>query len=279
MENIFLIASKEKDPKYACTKNAVEILTECGIGIYSDEKLAGNERFKDTVKLFDGQKIDAVISIGGDGTIMRAASRAVEYDVPVLGINLGRVGYLAELEPHELSLLKYLKEDKYEIESRMLISVEDAKGNHAEALNDVVVSSSDRAQIATVNLYCDDNKVSMYRADGLILSTPTGSTAYNLAAAGPIIDPKLECIVSTPIAPHSLKAKPLVFNSNSILKIEAVKESGRGRLSVYVDGRNMTTLTDGETIRVKKSKNCAKFLRVKLGKNAFYNVLNSKMID
>ncbi len=213
------------------------------------------------------QNSDLVVGIGGDGVMLEAARRATPAGIPILGINMGRIGYMTELEMTELDLLDNIFKGDYYLDERAMLRVEirSSKGNNkfsAYALNEAVVANGTTARIIDLELLDNGRLVSEYRADGLVVSTPTGSTAYSLSAGGPIIDPKLSCFCVTPICPHSLIARPLIFPDSATLEVKntCVREKV---LHLTIDGRATFDLYLGDTVVITKSALKAKLLRIK----------------
>ena len=220
---------------------------------------------------------DLVVVLGGDGSIMRAARRAALTDVPVLGINLGRVGYLAELEPYEIGLISEYFNGNYRIERRMMLEVTSERdGRSVLAINDAVITSSSVAKMVELSLYAGSCPVGTYRADGAIFATPTGSTAYSMAAGGPVIDPCLDCICVTPICPHSLRAKPLIFGPDVELEAVCGGKSGK-KFCLTADGNESMELETGDTVRIRRSDICTNLIRIK--RDGFFSILNAKMSE
>ncbi len=218
---------------------------------------------------------DVLIVLGGDGSILKAARRCAGGDVPILGINLGRIGYMAELEIDELSLLDRIAAGDYRVEKRMMLEAE-IGGEKLYALNEAVVGGASIFRIVEIELYCDGNMVNRYRADGLIASTPTGSTAYSMSAGGAVVDPRMDAMIVTPICSHSLNATPLVFSAESELIIKNVTDREE-KLYLNVDGSEPRILTYGNTVTLRKSDKIVGFIRLKDG--GFYQVLRHKMAD
>ena len=213
------------------------------------------------------QSTDLIVGIGGDGVMLEAARRATPAGIPILGINMGRIGYMTELEMTELSLLDNIFKGEYYLDERAMLRVEirSSRGNNkfsAYALNEAVVANGTTARIIDLELLDNGRLVSEYRADGLVVATPTGSTAYSLSAGGPIIDPKLSCFCVTPICPHSLIARPLIFPDSAILEVKntCVREKV---LHLTIDGRATFDLYLGDTVVITKSALKAKLLRIK----------------
>lgn len=223
-------------------------------------------------------KSDLVIVIGGDGVMLEAARRATPCGIPILGINMGRIGYMTELEMNELDLLEKIFSEDFYLDERAMLKVEmrSNKGQtkfSAYALNEAVIANGSTARIIDLELSDNGRLVSEYRADGLVIATPTGSTAYSLSAGGPIIDPKLSCFCVTPICPHSLVARPLIFPDTAILQIKniCVREK---ILHLTVDGKATFDLFLGDTVVVTKAAIKTKLLRIK--DEDFYSKIRMK---
>ncbi|MBE6592791.1 MAG: NAD(+)/NADH kinase [Ruminococcaceae bacterium] len=221
---------------------------------------------------------DLIIGIGGDGVMLEAARRATPANIPILGINMGRVGYMTELEMTELEKLDEIFKGNFYLDERAMLRVEirSNKGNNkfsAYALNEAVIANGTTARIIDLELSDNGRLVSEYRADGLVIATPTGSTAYSLSAGGPIVDPKLSCFCVTPICPHSLIARPLIFPDSAILEVKntCVREKV---LHLTVDGRATFDLFFGDTAVITKSALKTKLLRIK--NEDFYSKIRMK---
>ena len=218
---------------------------------------------------------DAMVVLGGDGTIIKAARQCTPGKIPIIGVNLGRIGYMAELELDELELLERLCTDDYTVENRMML--EALVGEQKMfALNEVVFGGESVFRIVEIELYCDGSLVNCYRADGLIAATPTGSTAYSMSAGGAVVDPRLEALLITPICSHSLSATPLVFSADSELKIKNVTLREE-KLYFSADGCETYPLMYGETVTVRRCAESVGFIRLKTG--GFYEALRHKMAD
>ena len=221
---------------------------------------------------------DLVIAIGGDGVMLEAARRATPTGTPILGINMGRVGYMTELEMTELELLDKIFLGEYYLDERAMLKVEIKSGNgqsrfSAYALNEAVIAKGATARIIDLELSDNGRLVSEYRADGLVIATPTGSTAYSLSAGGPIIDPKLSCFCVTPICPHSLVARPLIFPDTATLQVKNTCIRERV-LHLTVDGKATFDLFFGDTAVITKSSVKTKLLRIK--NEDFYSKIRMK---
>ncbi|HWQ89851.1 MAG TPA: NAD(+)/NADH kinase [Desulfitobacteriaceae bacterium] len=227
----------------------------------------------------ENQDISFIISLGGDGTLLKAAREAAAMRIPVLGVNLGRLGFLCEIEKDKLfvSLEKVLSGD-YLIEERLMLNAVLKSPNKEDksvtVLNDVVFSRESDEGIITIKVNLSGEPALSYPADGLIVATPTGSTAYSLSAGGPIVSPNVEAIIITPIATHSLSARPMVVSDHEV--IEVVVDQGR-TCNVTFDGRGKTTLLSGESAIITKAP--LKALLIRLGSRSFSAVIREKLRD
>ncbi len=225
------------------------------------------------------READAIIVLGGDGSLLDAARRAAPHGKPLLGINMGRLGYMTELEMTELALLEKLFTGEYELDRRAMLHIAvktQNGGTRAEsfALNDAVISNGSVARIVDLELYEAGELVTSYRADGVIVSTPTGSTAYSMSAGGPITDPHLGCLCVTPICSHSLTARPIVFRDDATLEIKNTCQREK-MLYLTVDGKINFEIYRGDFVTITKSPMETALIRFK--KSGFYNRLQNKM--
>ena len=221
---------------------------------------------------------DFCVAVGGDGTIIHMAKHAAIADKPVLGINLGRLGFLATMEMDQLDLLKKLISGDYAAEERMMLKITLQHENGSEswlALNDAVVSKGSLSRMIEFSVFNRDKPVGAYRADGMIASTPTGSTAYSLSAGGPIIDPGISCISLIPISPHSLFSRSMMFQADSKL---CLMPSGAEEQQIYltVDGEQSVPIRRTDKLIIEKSELPVKLINL-TGK-AFYEVINEKLL-
>ena len=223
---------------------------------------------------------DILIALGGDGTILEVARRAAQRGTPILGINLGRLGYMAELELNELELLEKLFRGEYALEKRSMLRVELFSGNELRsfcyALNDAVISNGSVSRMIDLELSEGGSMVTTYRADGLIVATPTGSTAYSMSAGGAIVDPRVQCFCVTPICPHSFAARPMIFSDNAVLEVRNICAREK-MLYLTVDGRMNFELYRNQVVRVTKSNIQTSLIRLK--SYGFYRKLRQKMSD
>lgn len=218
-----------------------------------------------------------VIAIGGDGTIINSAKKASDAGCPILGINAGRVAFMAGLEPQELEYLDRLIKGDYIVDKRMMLTASIVVGDKTErevnCVNDVFIGRGTDVNMVRLTINCDNAKVSEYYSDGVIISTPTGSTAYSLSAGGPVIDPLIESVLLTPVCPHSLFQRPMIFRSESVLEIFG--EKAAGNIFVFFDGGQAVPLPENSKVIVKKSEKTADFIRIK--SDTFVDILNAKL--
>lgn len=225
------------------------------------------------------QETRLLVTLGGDGSILRAARAAAPYGTPILGVNLGRVGFLTEAEPEmwEEALRKVLS-GEYWVEERMMLQVAVRRGGEvlrqAEALNDVVAARGARARVVHLRAEVDGGCLATYVADGLIVATPTGSTAYALAAGGPVLPPQLRNILLVPVAPHLSMERPIVLSEGVKVRISVI--SGRP-VVLTVDGEVQTELESGDEVIVEASPHVARFARVQ-ERNYFYKTLLQRLV-
>ena len=219
---------------------------------------------------------DVIITIGGDGTLIKHAKAAAKYGKPCLGVNTGNLGFLANVDKDAVELLKKLKANEYKIEQRMMLEVSAVKNGEVHyndiALNDAVVSSGSVARIADIGLSIAGDEIN-YRADGVILSTPTGSTAYSMSAGGPIIDPSVRCLTVTPVCSHSLTARPMILSDNSKIDI-TILGSSRTNAVLSVDGKQCTEVDTETVVSIKKSELEARFIN--LTDSTIYKTISKK---
>lgn len=233
----------------------------------------------DDNKIIDNiyQNTDLVIVIGGDGSFIHAAKDAAVHKKSVLCINAGNLAFLAGLEGNELTLLEKLITGDYLKDRRMMLEVilKDDSGEKllGYCLNDVVIARYGEIKLIDLDLYCSDRKINSYRGDGVIISTPTGSTAYSWSAGGPVIDPDLKCITLTPICTHSPLNRTFVFNEKSVITVKSSKTFQKICLST--DGDKSLELNENFEIVIKKSDYYAEFIRIK--SDEFFDILNQKL--
>ncbi len=223
---------------------------------------------------------DILISIGGDGTIIHSAHRAAAFDKAILGINAGHLGFLAGLEKEELHLLEALKNKSYTVDSRMMLSVkhyeEDKFIKEYVCLNDLVIARGNSLRLCDVEVKSEDKLIFDYQADGLIIATPTGSTAYSLSAGGPVVDTSIESLILTPICNHSLFSRSMIFRPDSVLKIKV--NNPENSLPIFsCDGEREIAMNKNSILTVTRSEKYAKIIRIK--SDSFADILSHKLIE
>ncbi|WP_294910602.1 NAD(+)/NADH kinase [uncultured Eubacterium sp.] len=233
--------------------------------------------FFDTNELIEN--CDIIIVVGGDGTTLNVAKAASLHNKLTLGINAGRLGFMSGLERDELSLLNRLVSGEYEVEERMMINARLMSENGTQnfiCLNDAVITRGDLARLIDVTVKSDGRVITKNRADGMIIATPTGSTAYSMAAGGPVVSPDNSCFVVTPICPHSLVNRSIVFSSDKELEI-TVENDKNNTSYLSIDGEKSVTVTKNSKIIISKSEYVAKLIKIK--PDSFYEILNKKLLE
>lgn len=278
MKNIVIIPNVNKEGVFDAAKSVAAIILENGGSVFIDKQYGKEyEGFSQQYTEFPSD-CELIIVIGGDGSVIDASVLAVKYDIPILGVNLGNLGYLAEIEPESIGTVAKLFGNEYTVEKKMLLfaTKTDCDGNAVSscrfAVNDVIISHESYLGVAEFMLITDDNENVKYRADGIIFSTPAGSTAYSLSAGGPVVDHGINSIVATPICPHSFFNRSIIFNENSKL---TVKNTGKSSLKISIDGRLFEELDAGESCVVSKSDKTLKM--VAFNANNMFSTLFSKM--
>ncbi len=278
-----LVVANRKKPNVEKVSDAVEKeLRKRNIDFYFSTpayfKLNNNELLTDFDDQYQHFNYDLIIAIGGDGTFLYTARTFADFDIPIIGINAGRVGFLMEVSPDDLSeaLEKVLNKD-LELKKRMLLKAEiyrqGKRAYRSYFLNDAVVSKGALSRMVEISILIDDESLSQYRADGLIVSTPTGSTAYNLSAGGPILSHDMEAMVITPICPHTIGLRPIVLNSTKVLKVKLI--GGEADTTLTIDGQENFYLKPNDVVLVKKSKKSVRIFDY--GERKFFSVLREKL--
>ena len=244
-----------------------------GIKTYLD--LASAQMIKEQGIPFDEmcKKSDILVSVGGDGTLISVARRSYRYHKPILGVNVGTLGFLTDINPDNLeSFIKKLKKDEFRIDERMMIELSIlGKRDNIVAFNDIVFTRPAVSKMIEIDVKEGDKLVNSYYGDGLIVSTPTGSTAYNLSAGGPVVYPLTNAFIFTPICPHSLTQRPLILPSEFELEIKTNSKTAL----IVVDGQDMYEFTPDDSVIIKKAKVGAKLIHRK--ERNYFDVLREKL--
>jgi NAD+ kinase len=223
------------------------------------------------------KKSDIILSIGGDGTMLASAFKAHKYDKPVMGINLGKLGFLAEVNINQMDVfIDDIKRGRYKIDKRMVIE-SDCCGHKIEklfAINDIVIDKGGWPKMIDITISVDDEYVTTFAADGLIVATPTGSTGYSISTGGPIVSPRADVITLSPISPHSLTVRPLVLSGNQVITIKA--NSLHKELHVNCDGQRVFSFPPPLEIRIKKCERPLKLVHTSLSN--YYETLRNKLL-
>lgn len=289
IKKVLIVTNFNINDKALAAITVAERLTQygcevCTLGYNKDKILRINRtRVRFTFLPIDDayKSVDAVIVLGGDGTILESARRSAPHGTPLMGLNLGHLGYMAELEMSEICELERIAAGDYKTEERSMLNIEllssDGVVKKSEyALNDAVLSNGTISRMVELELYESGSSVAHYRSDGLIVATPTGSTAYSLAAGGAIVDPRLHGLCVTPICPHSLYARPIIFPDSAVIEVKNICQREK-TLFLTIDGKVNYEMSYGEKVRITRSPLKTSFIRLKDG--SFYARLRQKMND
>ena len=277
----FIIPNMTRENALSVTTATINELFKLNCQVLMDSSLEDSFSAYQGIHLGKQEKLiedcDIVISVGGDGSFINAAKVATDNNKPVLCVNAGKLAYLACLESDELELLSEIVKGEYITEKRMMLSASILDKNdriiyHSNCINDAVVSRSGAIRIMKLSVSCNDAPLIDYMADGAIVSTPTGSTAYSLSAGGPVIDPCVESILLTPVCAHSVFSRSVVLGGNSSLEIT---HDNSGEAILSCDGQSAVVIPEGAVVTVKKSEKCASFIKIK--SDTFIDVLNKKI--
>ncbi|MBE7039671.1 MAG: NAD(+)/NADH kinase [Ruminococcaceae bacterium] len=281
IKKIMIVPNSAKDNNFEYLREVIDII-DGRAEIYINDVFAqyGIENVIFAEKKIIYSKVDLILVLGGDGTLLSAANDAAFYEIPVLGVNLGRLGFLAEVERRDVkNCLNKLFAGNFIIEDRMMLSAcvvrENEKKVEFDALNDIVVTKGVNATLMDFNINICGEFVDDYKSDGVILSTPTGSTAYSLSAGGPLVSPDLEVILITPICPHKLYSRALVVSADDTIEIKTTADEIFSA-AIMADGQKKSDIKDGDILRVKRSERVTKLVR--LTEKGFYGKLRQKLM-
>ncbi len=275
---------RDKQFKYA--EQAKQILIESGVEVAMclpfdvdrDYELPPHLTFSELKK--EIRDADMLVCFGGDGTILHASKIATAHNIPVLGVNVGTMGFIAELEAGELELLRKLATGEYTLETRSMIDVTLTSAGQTvlreTALNDAVITKGAIARVIQLTVCCDGVEATNFSGDGLIICTPTGSTAYSMSAGGPIIEPSAKNLLITPICAHAMLAKSIVISPRRVISVK-IGKIGRHNAFLSLDGGRAFRINTGDVITAKCSERVTKLVRIK--QTSFFEILNKKFID
>lgn len=281
---IALLPNFTREKSFEITKDICKQLNELGAqySLLKSEK----KNFKiDNGKYMSIEEImlwcDIVIAIGGDGSFLNASKKAVKYSKPILCVNAGRLAFMAGLEGNEIKLLKKLIDGDYKMDKRLMLDVTLLRDGKVIAedfcINDVVLARGAKLKMTDIIVECDDKLINTYRGDGIIVATPTGSTAYSLSSGGPVVNPSTESIILTPICTQSLFARSIIFSPDNRLSMYLDESSMNSDLYLSFDGEETINVRMGDKIVIKKADRFAEFIRIK--SDEFFDVLNIKLAD
>ena len=283
MKRVILTPNPYRDKNFQTVRKAMEILRNAGIDtrvclpfdVDRSFDLPKDIRFTRIEK--EISSADAIICFGGDGTILHIAKTATRHDLPVLGVNIGTMGFMAELESGELSELARLANDDYTVDERMMLDATVYRDRdivfHDICLNDVAITKGAVARVVHLGVQCDGVQAMEVGGDGVILATPTGSTAYSLSAGGPVVEPEAHNILITPICAHDMGSRCMVASDKRVITVLLTKNSRRNAF-LSVDGGKAFKLNMGDVATVRKSQLVTKLIRLK--ERSFYDVVNTK---
>lgn len=282
MKHFYLITNEVKDPEGFYTRKITAYLAAHGGKVVcADHAASYHELCKPDSS--ESEVPDCILVLGGDGTLLRAARNLLNQDIPLLGINLGTLGYLAEVEIAAIEeALDKLLADRFTREERMMLEGQVRRQDMAEqnyALNDIVISRCGSLQVLTFQIYVNGQFLNSYSADGMIVATPTGSTGYNMSAGGPIVEPGASLLLLTPICPHTLNTRSIVLAPDDEIRIEIPKgkDGQRQAVEASYDGSHKVRLQTGDSIVIRRADKTTGIL--KLNTESFLTVLHKKMSE
>ena len=283
---LVLTPNPYRDKQFRVAQQAAKILEEAGaevslclpFDVDADFEIPEDIHFRNLND--EIRNADMLICFGGDGTILHSSKIATAHNLPVLGVNIGTMGFIAELEAGELELLKRIPTGDYKLETRSMIDVTVSNSGkqlfHETALNDAVVTKGAIARVIQIGICCDDVEATSYSGDGVILCTPTGSTAYSMSAGGPIIEPSAKNLLITPICAHDMLAKSIVVGPKRVITVR-VGKIGRHNAFLSVDGGRAFRLSPGDVITARNSDKVTRLVRLK--DTSFFEILNKKFLE
>lgn len=276
MKNFLVVSNIEKDPENRVADSIKEYLEgrsctcECAHVRHDDVQ-------RDKLEAAAGSRAECVLVLGGDGTLIQVAGALAGTGIPLLGINLGTLGFLAEVErDHIIPTLEKLIDDKYDVEERMMLTAS-ANGGEQTALNDIVITRLGDLRVVRYKVFVNGRCLTNYDADGIIVSTPTGSTGYSMSAGGPIVEPSASIILLTPICPHTLNTRSVVLSADDKISIEVEESKYKHEYEAYVscDGSAAINLAAGDVVNIKRATGVTRI--IKISREGFLDILSRKL--
>ncbi len=272
MKNVLLVINRAKQIPSQTINDIISRIESCNAMVNTCDYISENE---------DLSGVDLIVTLGGDGTIIEAARATAGAEIPIFGINYGKIGYMADAESSEAELIESVIMGDCRIESRMTLDISVIRNGKSvlessNALNDIVLSNGPVPKLVSFDLYCNNELTQKIRSDGMVFATPTGSSAYSMSAGGPVVDPSMNCIIATPICPHSLHIRPVVFNGTSVIEIKNARVRDNC-IFLSVDGKKITEIHNEDIIRIQKSEISVQLVKVK--DQGFLKVLYTKLSE
>jgi len=273
LKSVALVHNRTTDPDNVYREKVTSFLEQHGLSVHV---IAVENRNMPVLPPIT-QNVDLLLVLGGDGTVLRTAQAFAQRQVPLVGINTGKLGFLTRIDPDTLDeALERLVSGRFQLEPRTMLAVQlPNTPPELMALNDVLVKSSNASQMGSFKVFINNQEIATYDADGVIIATPTGSTAYTMSAGGPVISPEVQAVAITPICPHSLSAKPVVVPLSKTIRVQSV--SNKDALIVAVDGQECGTLESGETVTIHQSPRPMQFVTFQPEEEDFYPLLRRKL--
>lgn len=282
---IVITSNPYRDPNFLHAKAAYDLLSSLGADVsvvlsfdmeenYELPSFVKKENFRESLK-----NTDALVCFGGDGTLLHASKYASFKGIPVLGINIGTMGFMTELEANDISRLSQLVNGEYQLEKRMMLRISVLRENSEvfceHALNDAVMTKGAVARVIQLSVSSNGREAMDFSGDGVILSSPTGSTAYSMSAGGPIVEPTADAMIITPVCAHSMAVRPIVLNGNSCVEVK-IEKTGRKNAFLSVDGGRAFRLNPGDIVRCIRSPFSTSFIH--LTEKSFFDILKQKLM-
>ncbi len=282
MQNIALFVNRDRDADLSATKEVISLLQKYNKTVYLDVSLKDEIDIPNLVYAhYDGifERCDAIIALGGDGTILKIVNQAADFNVPIMGINLGHLGFLTQAERGDLSNFVKILEGDYTIEHRMMLEAQVISGGKKtasfNALNDIIIRG-DSAKMIALTAEVDGTQASSYLADGIIVATSTGSTAYSLSCGGPIVHKALDCMILTPICPHTMKSRCIIIPPESVTAI-GFDAAYCSEVDLKIDGISVKRLGADEYVKVVRSEKRVPMINV--NSRGYFDVIREKLSD